>query len=249
MSSAKKIKIGNIEFPSISSARNEVRRILHEHEIGTPIENSHDFLFALLLLHPEVDQKNGVGVAHFEVRNNKVWGHKTTRGFWIVRIDGSCIDFSFEACLTGKGKTFDQNLRQAARYAIRRSLHEAKTALFEKPSTSVTVKCDVSDRFLLWEEAEIDHKAPFTFEVIFSAWKVSLNSNEEKQLESAVSQDDYSIQAVFINDLIKYSWVSFHTRFCNKYGCLRVVSKEVHRRLKQNRYIEPNQSIQLNDIA
>ena len=57
-------------------------------------------LTALLKRHDELEEKIGVGVARFEVADAPD-GHGG-KCFWIVRNDGSRIDFSFKHCLEAK---------------------------------------------------------------------------------------------------------------------------------------------------
>jgi Protein of unknown function (DUF3223) len=57
-------------------------------------------LAALLKLHDEYADKVGVGIDHFEVRSPPPDAPPfSTRCFWIIRTDGSVIDFSFKHCL------------------------------------------------------------------------------------------------------------------------------------------------------
>ena len=55
-------------------------------------------LFALLTLYdanwPAEESKIGSGVSYFETRINKTNGGRTI-GFWVVRTDGTSLDFSF----------------------------------------------------------------------------------------------------------------------------------------------------------
>jgi hypothetical protein len=76
-------------------------RMLNRHAIGEAV-NAEDALdlAALLKLHDELEEKVGVGIAGFEVAAAPD-GHEG-KCFWIVRRDGSKIDFSFKHCLQAK---------------------------------------------------------------------------------------------------------------------------------------------------
>jgi hypothetical protein len=57
-------------------------------------------LAALLKRHDEMDEKIGVGIAHFKV--DKAPEPYSGKCFWIVRSDKSKIDFSFAHCIAPK---------------------------------------------------------------------------------------------------------------------------------------------------
>jgi Protein of unknown function (DUF3223) len=57
-------------------------------------------LTALLKRHDERAEKTGVGIAHFEVALPT--DNYAGQCFWIVRSDGSRVDFSFTHCLQSK---------------------------------------------------------------------------------------------------------------------------------------------------
>jgi len=63
-----------------------------------------EFMRKVFSHHYEWIDKQGCGVHHLEVRNNG-----TTRGFWIVRIDGSAIDISWVVALRDNGRPSDKD--------------------------------------------------------------------------------------------------------------------------------------------
>jgi hypothetical protein len=75
--------------------------MLNRYPVGTVVNpvDSLD-LSSLLKRHDELDEKIGVGIAHFDVAAAPD-GHDG-KCFWIVRIDGTRIDFSFKHCLEAK---------------------------------------------------------------------------------------------------------------------------------------------------
>jgi hypothetical protein len=75
--------------------------MLNRYSIGaivSPIDSLD--LTALLSRHDEITEKVGVGIDHFDVAAAPD-GHDG-KCFWIVRTDGSRIDFSFKHCLEPK---------------------------------------------------------------------------------------------------------------------------------------------------
>jgi hypothetical protein len=77
------------------------REMLHRYPFGQPIPapDASD-LFALLERHEEKEEKIGPGILRFEV-GAPPDGY-SGRCFWIVRTDGTRIDFSFPHCLKAK---------------------------------------------------------------------------------------------------------------------------------------------------
>lgn len=71
-------------------------------EVVSPVDTVD--LTALLKRHDELEEKIGIGVARLEVAAAPD-GHDG-KCFWIVRTDGSRIDFSFKHCL--EEKPFDK---------------------------------------------------------------------------------------------------------------------------------------------
>jgi Protein of unknown function (DUF3223) len=75
--------------------------MLNRYSIGaivSPIDSLD--LTALLRRHDEITEKVGVGIDHFDVAAAPD-GHDG-KCFWVVRTDGSRIDFSFKHCLEPK---------------------------------------------------------------------------------------------------------------------------------------------------
>lgn len=91
---AKPSELGGIYFKTlkerdeyISSLLNKGLRVLEGQELAVA--------FDLLLLHPDADNKIGLGVKQIEVR----WSRQRTHFcFWVVREDGTIDDFSYEKC-------------------------------------------------------------------------------------------------------------------------------------------------------
>ncbi len=100
-------------WSSAAKAMAHFRSIRDRYPIDdTKIHDSTDHSDLLALLerydatHPAEPAKQGSGVSHFLVRTNRVNGG-ATRGFWVVRTDGSKTDFSFPSAIKGAPKTQD----------------------------------------------------------------------------------------------------------------------------------------------
>ncbi|WGJ15323.1 DCL family protein [Methylocapsa sp. D3K7] len=104
MVKTRKIALETVSFEKAGDATDFFRRMLNSYSIGDPVSEADTrHLKSLLVRHDEQDEKIGVGIHHFEVNAAPdAFGGKC---FWIVRTDGSKIDFSYPHCL--KHKPYD----------------------------------------------------------------------------------------------------------------------------------------------
>ena len=101
MGTTRKIQIDTRLFERAGDGMAFFRTMLNRYSIGDIVPPGDGIdLSALLKRHNEKDEKIGVGIDHFEVGPAPDgFGGKC---FWIVRTDGSRIDFSFKHCLEAK---------------------------------------------------------------------------------------------------------------------------------------------------
>jgi len=103
------IQVGARRFESYREAHDVFADILHNYSPGSRVSDAHgELLMALLERHDDRDDKIGVGIDHFEVSNAPF--NLPNLCFWIVRTNGTRIDFSFPHCL--KVKACDLALAQ-----------------------------------------------------------------------------------------------------------------------------------------
>lgn len=107
-----------------------IRSITNHAPLGQPLsKDQEEFLISVLKHHHEWEEKQGCGIAHLEIRINTN-GTGSTRGIWIVRVDGSEIDISWRVPLAPNGQTTHlQDLKTAAREAIQDQMHAAHKSL------------------------------------------------------------------------------------------------------------------------
>lgn len=99
---AKIVKLDNGRvWTTQTTALAHFKEILHKYVNDQPVTDNADVsdLSALLRAYDkkrELDKepKIGVGISYFKRQSNKILGWPTD-GFWIFRIDGSSIDFSY----------------------------------------------------------------------------------------------------------------------------------------------------------
>lgn len=107
MGKARKISLRTRKFEKAGDATAFFAAMLNRYEIGdrVSLEDAAD-LAALLERHSEYDEKVGNGIAAFEVNvpPDDV-PQFSERCFWVLRADGSKIDFSIGHCL--KAQPYD----------------------------------------------------------------------------------------------------------------------------------------------
>ncbi|MGY3232142.1 hypothetical protein ACVWWJ_003626 [Luteibacter sp. HA06] len=95
---AKPIKIGNRDFARQGDAISFFKDMLGRYAIGAKVATDDAVdLTNLLLRHVHYGEKVGSGIAYFKV-DADLYGWKC---FWIVRHDGSEVDFTYRRCITG----------------------------------------------------------------------------------------------------------------------------------------------------
>lgn len=93
-----KYTLGNISFKSKADIRLHYQAMLHSYNHNDDVNwNDSVELIHLLKHHPDLEEKRGVGIDKFIVKR---WDYDVpdmwrTKCFWIVRKDGSVIDFSY----------------------------------------------------------------------------------------------------------------------------------------------------------
>lgn len=87
--------IGTLSFASKSDATEFFKGMLYRYELGDVVSAADaEHLSNLVARHPEAEAKIGEGIGSFSVRT----ADYGTRCFWINRIDGTTVKFSFRAC-------------------------------------------------------------------------------------------------------------------------------------------------------
>jgi hypothetical protein len=92
---AKPIKIGSLAFKKKGDANEFFKSMLYRYDLGDKVSvDDAEHLTVLVAMHPEADEKIGVGIESFSVRT----ADYGTRCFWINRTDGTTEKFSFKSC-------------------------------------------------------------------------------------------------------------------------------------------------------
>lgn len=135
----------------------EIRRIQNDALLNKPLGGAdQEFMLRVLAHHSEFERKCGVGVKHIEVRRN-VSDTGTTRGFWIVRADGTAEGISWVVALSPGGAcSAKQNVSAACREAI----HD-QIATYREACEIIGLDCGVCGYAIGAEPGHIDHVKPF----------------------------------------------------------------------------------------
>lgn len=233
---AKPIYINGVMFPSRKSCLAYCREVLHSNRMDVPLPDAyHPFLLALLLRLPQGDAKVGVGILHFEIRFNFVNGGKT-KGFWAVRIDGSATDWSFQWAVHAVEKPLLSQIRDACRAAIHADLQAAKKKYFAAHMDKQNkVSCAITGEPCEFNEMDVDHMSPHSFELIFRGWLQSMEQDGIKQSAGWITPpgEDGRLTSEFVDIDIETYWKEFHHGMAE--NSLRLVKKDAHRRLTGQR--------------
>ena len=105
MGKARKITLATRTFDKAGDATEFFRGMLDRYDIGEQVSDEDAaHLSALLERHDERDEKVGAGVAGFEVADPPTSDTPqfSQKCFWVIRTDGTKIDFSFVHSLSPK---------------------------------------------------------------------------------------------------------------------------------------------------
>jgi hypothetical protein len=129
------------------------------------------FLRDLVELHPNKSEKIGVGIDRFEVR--LILGQY---GFWIKRVDGSYMDFSFYSCLNMKTKEKDKVIN-----AMRKAISN-QTFPIRENAINMKLRCPISGEVLTSVNCHVDHEFPKFIEIANSFAKPKEDTNAYRLL-------------------------------------------------------------------
>ena len=163
MPRSKPILIGSTTYPSKKAAKDFFRGIRDRYTDGVEIAGlDHSLLLDLVEIHPEAEDKFGVGIKHFTVEIDQEFG--TTRHFVIHRIDGTSTDVSFNSAIDGR------NTRADRLEAMRRAIAPQITRFAQaKLDTLEPLVCPFMGEQITIENYHVDHEAPATFQKLLAA--------------------------------------------------------------------------------
>jgi hypothetical protein len=184
-----------------------VRAIVDKYR-DNQVLNPFDEVWILKILrhHSEYKQKVGCGIQHLEVRTNKT-PQGTSRGFWIVRKDGTAVDISWCVALNPQGcLSIKQNVANAARYEVHPQIREHRT----HGECDVCSECQqpMSKR----EDVHVDHVN--TFDSLLNQFMQEHDLRHEQ-----IIVEDLGLQSQFEDRTLGCKWQNFH----REHATLRII--------------------------
>lgn len=184
--------------------KEEVRAILYAYPLNAILSPDHEkIVLGILQDHPNAIEKVDVGVQCIFVKD----GSYGTRCFWLHRIDGTYVDFSFLACFDKPRDDFPK----AARRAVEPSIKEFRDTLPE------TFNCPILGIPLTPTTCHIDHVAPLTFKQIIKLFR-------GHRTEDIIEYDHSGIGVCFSDKDLEKEFIKFH----DVIAVLRGISKKAN---------------------
>lgn len=176
----------------------KIRHIVSQYPDNTPLRDP-DAAFCIKVLqhHHQYALKAGNGIAHMEVRTNQL-RTGATRGFWLVRADGSAVDISWVVALQPEGRpTPKSDVMSAARYEVAPQISSARTEI----ACCVCPLCGADmDRDA---DLHVDHV--IHFDDLLAAW---LTKNS--LLYATIAVEDTGIGGRFADRSLAANWRKWH---------------------------------------
>lgn len=95
---SKPINLGSMHFAKRGDAVTYLKDMLYRYDLGDKVNEEDSKILKLALdRHPEAAEKIGCGILSFSVRSADFG----TRCFWINRLDGTTVKFSYKTCVQG----------------------------------------------------------------------------------------------------------------------------------------------------
>jgi hypothetical protein len=188
--------------------------ILNTAKIGERLAEHHEDLLSLLQEHPAADEKIGAGVLAFKVDLVPPY---YSRGFYILRTDGSVDDFSYIICLNGR-----PSKKQKAKRAFRNEIFLQIDAFRRETFASGTSSCAITGGVIDNASAEIDHAPPNTFAKMMADF---LSGHGFKADDVDAISHDGGVTYCIVDVDLRRAWQEYHA----VHARLRAVSPAGHK--------------------
>jgi hypothetical protein len=216
------IRIGDSErvFGSKAELLAECKAMLARYRNGEYVnEIDSELLRGILERHPEALQKIGCGVTRF-FRNRTDQG---TDCFWLERQDGTSTDFSYNSCVSARGKSLYQEFAEACRQAVQSYLNTAKKEHFERYGNAEgKVQCELTSEMVAPYQAHLDHKKPMTFQVIVTTF-IAANKLEVRAEMLSIPRDAQFV-TIFMDKNLEQKFCEYHKGLAS----LRIISAKAN---------------------
>ena len=201
--------LAGINYKTKVSVEQKAKDILAASQVGKPILGADfEFIKDLIAFHPEASIKTGSGIKAIVTRKNPPY---YTKGFFIIRTDGTAQEFSYKKCLNGEYST-QQQFNKAARSAIAPFIQNYKRTIF-----SAHAVCPMTGKLLSVDNCHIDHAPPYTFSKIISDF-----IDQHRIDISNIKYLDDPITYHFADKRLESNFIQFH----NERAVLRAVDSD-----------------------
>lgn len=220
MRKASTFEIHDQTFNTQSSLKMFIQSILHGSGIELPVSNyNFEFLSKLLDRHPRRDEKVGVGIKSFIVRKD-IYGR--TKCFWIVRLDGTETEFSYDKCIKGNKVTNPLKLfYEAARVTIDPQIEAYRESYIKAyKDSNGKFPCEKTGKMLSRKEENVDHIPPLTFKKIVENFLEKTNHDLSSIGYSGFG--DGEVHKKFMDESLKSEFATYHMQVAR----LRVISRK-----------------------
>jgi hypothetical protein len=149
--------LGSRAFGSKAEAKAAFGRILRTYPDDVPLAGDDAELVFLLVYegrHPQTAEKVGPGIAEIVVRPS---GYGT-RGFWLRRVDGSMVDFSYRTALDGPPRP-EVTVRAALRWEIDDQIATFRDSVRRRAVHGMVI-CGLCGQPVDIGTGHVDHAAP-----------------------------------------------------------------------------------------
>lgn len=222
----KQYTVNGETFRTQSDLVGRIREIIGRYKPGMTVDLLDAvFLHSLLSMHPEAEQKIGCGVVSFSVEDNPIYPGQRSRGFRLHRTDGTSTDFSFWECI--RPTPHSKKVQRAFRAAIEPDTLAFKQRHFDALQRGVGV-CPDTGALITFTSSHVDHKAPGTFDALFSKFLDAEGLRvEDIRVVGAGIDDAYQDRLVDLD--LERRWRKFH----NTHAVLEVVSATANLSLRK----------------
>lgn len=178
-------KLKSHKFSNQAEFINFIKTILNKYNYNESLNLDDFFLICDLIdRHPQSKEKIGCGIQNIQVRKDKNFN---TKQFWIIRTDGSEIDFSYIKAVKAKDKTNLQKFKDAAREAV--------------SSQIIQFKVSANANF---PGLHVDHIIPFEKFILSFIYEFNINVDQVKITGDTRSE--------FMDKELKDSWKKYHLK-------------------------------------